>query len=197
MRILVVGSYYDSWLPKLKPVEEMVGRCADYEVVSDLDLKPGYDISRFDGLVLSGSPQLLSKNELHAPYRSFLKQVEIPTLGICYGHQIIAHAFGARVFHGGEFIEGLFPVDVLYPEPLFTGMGASFSGWESHREHVDLNDLERCGFRLLADSATCKVEAIRHVSLPLFGVQSHIERSGDDGDRIMANFCRFVGEYRR
>jgi GMP synthase (glutamine-hydrolysing) len=196
MRTLIVNSYHADWTPKVEPVEEMVGECTEYEVVSDVELAPGFDLAGFGAVVLTGSPNLISKNEYLPKYLQFLRELRLPTLGICYGHQMLAHAFGVHVFDGGKFLEGNDTVRVLVDEPLFHGLGGEIIAMESHREHVRLADLDRAGFELLANSATCDVEAIRHIERPLFGVQFHIERSGEIGRAIMANFCRFAKDYK-
>jgi len=196
MKTLIVNSYHDTWTPKVEPVQEMVGACTEYEVVSDIELAPGFDLTGFGAVVLTGSPNLISKNEYLPKYLHFLRELKLPTLGICYGHQMLAHALGAPVFDGGKFIEGNYPVRILVGEPLFHDLGSEIIAMESHREHVRLDDLDRAGFELLANSVTCEVEAIRHIERPLFGVQFHIERSGEIGRAIMANFCRYAYNYK-
>lgn len=195
MRTLIVKSYHREWEPKIEAVEELVRAFSGYEVVSDVDLAPGFDLAGFRAVVLSGSPNLISKSEYLPRYMEFLRQLRRPTLGICYGHQMLARTFGARVLAGPRMIEGYDTVRVLEAAPLFLGMPEEIIAMESHREFVVLRDLDRTGFQLLANSSTCDVEAIRHLSRPLFGVQFHIERSGEIGRQVMSNFMAFAAEY--
>jgi GMP synthase (glutamine-hydrolysing) len=177
MRTLIVSSYHGDWTPKAEPVREMVHEFSDCDMVLDTRVSPDTDLKGYDAVVLTGSPNLVSRSQLELPFLQFLRRLDLPTLGICYGHQMLAHAFGARVFEGARFIEGYDTVRVLEPEPLFHGLDEEIVVMESHREHVDFDDLDRTGFELLANSTTCDVEAIRHIERPLFGVQFHIERS--------------------
>lgn len=192
MKTLIVTSYHADWTPKIEPVQALVAEFGEHEVASDVDLGPGYDLSGFGALVLSGSPNLISKNEYLPRYVEFLHRLRLPTLGICYGHQLLAKAFGARVLAGPRFLEGYDTVRILEPDTLFEGLPEEVIMMESHREYVLPEDLAQAGFELLADSTTCGVEAIRHIEHPLFGVQFHIERSGDVGRRVMANFQRYA-----
>lgn len=194
MKTLIVSSYHNSRATKIGPVEEMVRQFSEYQTVSEDVVAPGYNLAGFDALVLSGSPKLISKNEYLPQYVEFLRQVELPVMGICYGHQLLAVAHGVRVVRGDRFIEGFFPVRVLESEPLFRGMPDELRVMESHREHVVQEDLASGGLRLLADSSTSAVEAIRHKSKPLFGLQFHLERSEETGRKVMGNFFQFVRE---
>jgi GMP synthase (glutamine-hydrolysing) len=196
VKTLIISSYHASWAPKIGPVAEMVGSFSEYEVVSDADLTPGHDLAGYGALVLSGSPNLISKEEYLPHYVEFLRRVELPVLGICYGHQLLAVAHGARVVNGPRFIEGYDTIRILEPEPLFHGLPEEIVVMESHREHVVQDDLVRSGFRLLANSSTSDVEAMRHVKKPLFGLQFHLERSGEIGRQVMENFFKFVRGFR-
>lgn len=195
MKTLIISSYHESWAPKIGPVEEMVAVFSESATVSEDVIAPGYDLAGFDALVLSGSPKLISAGQYLAPYVEFLRQVSLPVLGICYGHQLLAVAHGVHVVRGDRFIEGLCPVQVLSSEPLFRGMAQEIQVMESHREHVVQEDLERAGFVLLADSSTSKVEAMCHNERPLFGLQFHLERSEETGRQVMKNFFQFVHEH--
>jgi GMP synthase (glutamine-hydrolysing) len=194
MRTLIVTSYRGEWAPKIGPVAEMVNLFSESDVVSDTDLSPEYDLARYQAVVLSGSPNLISKGQYLSGLVDFLRREALPTLGICYGHQMLAVAHGARVIDGGKFLEGMDKVRVLVPEPLFIGLPQEIVVMESHREHVVLEDLAHTGFNVLANSRTSDVEAMRHKIKPLFGLQFHLERSGDVGRQVMENFFTFAKE---
>jgi GMP synthase (glutamine-hydrolysing) len=196
MKTLIVNSYHGNWAQKIRPVQDMVSLSCEYEVANDLDIAPDYDLESFNAVVLSGSPNLISRNEYLPRYVEFLRQLRRPTLGICYGHQLLAHAFGARVIDGAKMLEGYGTIRVLEEAPLFRDMPDEIALLESHREYVAAEDLAQSGFDLMASSATCAVEAMHHTERPLFGVQFHLERSGPNGEQIMSNFFRFARDYK-
>lgn len=116
---------------------------------------------------------------------------ELPVLGICLGHQILAHAFDGQVTlaHPTQGEEG--PVDIHLgaagaTDTLFAGLPTTFRAAESHHDVVV--SLPPAG-QLLASSDTCPIQAFRLGSA--VGVQFHPEVSpatmgrwsaGDGGD---------------
>lgn len=97
----------------------------------------------------------------------------IPTLGLCFGHQLIAHLFGASIgyaFSDQHKETGLRQVH-LDPCRLW-GPARTGSLVVSHRECV--LDLP-ADFKTLASSPVVQFEAIEHKHLPIWGFQSHPE----------------------
>jgi GMP synthase-like glutamine amidotransferase len=90
-----------------------------------------------------------------------------PVLGICAGMQAIATAFGGRLVAGSEI--GMTGVRVTGEDPLFSGK-AAFEAYELHTYGVRIPP----SFEVLAESAGC-IQAIRHRSLPIYGVMFHPE----------------------
>jgi len=149
------------------------------ELVGFHEVRPGFEVGPdVEAIILSGSEACLSRPEdrpFFTGLASFLREVDLPVLGICFGHQLIAHAFGAPVVDMGRVVEG--PEEVVVEEPDII-----FSSWdrgdkilvaESHRDMVaQLPE----GFELLAKSASCPIEAMRHALRPIYGVQFHPER---------------------
>lgn len=78
-------------------------------------------------------------------------------------------------------------------DPLFAGLGESVMVEQRH--FWELKTVP-AGFRRLATSEACPIQAIRHTSRPLYGVQFHPERYTElhpDGRTILANFFRLAG----
>ena len=153
------------------------------ELLPDLDLNP------FSGLVISGAPILLTEVD-PAPYLnrfSFLKSYQKPVLGICFGHQVMGMLHGAEMSRCPEDRDWQ-SIDCISPNPLWEGISNPVQMREDHCEVIDLPT----GFRHLARSEVSENEAMQHVQNPWFGVQFHPEVSGPAGEKLIANFCRFL-----
>ena len=148
----------------------------------------------FDSYILSGGPSSAPDLPKSQPHR-LLKEVwenksQKPILGICMGHQLMAHVLGGEVGKGSSAEYGVGEIIVDEPDTLLEGMPLKFEAWVSHFDEVKKMP---SGFRSLAHSDTCKVEAMVHEKLPLFGVQFHPEVwHTQNGEHILENFCKVV-----
>jgi GMP synthase (glutamine-hydrolysing) len=112
----------------------------------------------------------------------------IPLLGICYGHQMIAYIWGAKVAKGASAEYGLSQITIDDEDSLFKGVPKTFRAWVSHFDEA--KELPK-GFVKLAHSETCGIEAMRHKTLPVFSVQFHPEVwHTEHGERILENFLK-------
>jgi GMP synthase (glutamine-hydrolysing) len=148
------------------------------------------DFEKIGAVVISGSPILLTK-EPHAPFLErikYLKTGKIPTLGICFGHQLLGLLFGAQIFKGGE-VRTNTPIQIIDSNSnLFKGFGKEELFSEDHTEGISLPR----DFELLASSMLYKVEAMKHPTLPIYGVQFHPETSGENGKKLFSNFLKAI-----
>ncbi len=143
------------------------------------------------GLILSGGPtSVYSDSESLGDYMGFL-DCGLPVLGICLGHQLMAHALGGVVKQGDSGEYAAVDIRVLVPGDLFNGLDDTLTVWMSHRDEVVEVPED---FISLAESDVCSVEAMKHVSKPLYGVQFHPEvEHTPKGSDILKNFigvCR-------
>jgi GMP synthase (glutamine-hydrolysing) len=112
--------------------------------VLDPRREPLPDARRFSGIVLTGSHAMVTQrqpwSELTAEWLPSAVAAEVPLLGICYGHQLIAHAFGGEVGlkpAGKEF--GTVPIHLeqaAHGDLLFDGLPPVFSAHTSHSQFV-------------------------------------------------------------
>ncbi|MDZ7849336.1 MAG: GMP synthase subunit A [Halodesulfurarchaeum sp.] len=135
-----------------------------------------------DGLVLSGGPSI-DETGNSAAYL----ELDIPVLGICLGHQLIARELGGEVGEGDY--GGYADVEVTIldeTDPLVGSLAPSIRTWASHADEV----LEvPAGFTRTAESDVCGVEAMSDTDRDLYGVQWHPEVAHTEGgDELFANF---------
>ncbi len=144
---------------------------------------------RPSGLIIGGGPFLDESGNSLVLVEEFHR--ELPILGICLGHQLLAKAFGGEVREAlvGEYADARIIVDD--EDDILRGMGKGFTAWVSHKDEVTaLPD----DFKTLAHSETCEIEAMRHVGLPIFGVQFHPEvEHTPRGPVLFRNFLELCG----
>ncbi|SRR6266567_583562 len=129
-----------------------------------------------DGLVMGGGPQRVrALEELTgelADAAGLIKKVDIPLLCICVTHQLLATAYGGETVSAKNPEFGPVEVSVIDEGGILQGMKPSFTAWESHNDEVARPPGD---FRVLASSASCAVQAMRHEKLEVYGVQFHPE----------------------
>lgn len=111
----------------------------------------------------------------------------IPLLGICLGHQCIAHYFGARIIGAGEIFHGRTSIIEHHSNGLFKDIPNHFKATRYHSLAVAPESLPQC---LRVDAWTSKlIMAISHRSYPVFGVQFHPEAIlSEHGLALLNNF---------
>jgi GMP synthase (glutamine-hydrolysing) len=107
--------------------------------------------------------------------RQFVRQLvdrEIPTLGVCFGHQLVNDALGGRVEHRGLTAR---LVDAeLDDDPLFAGVSPTIP--MVHGDHVvETGD----GMEPIASADYYPLLATRHAAAPVWTTQYHPEFTAD------------------
>ncbi|MFW5905563.1 MAG: GMP synthase subunit A [archaeon] len=135
-----------------------------------------------DGLVLSGGPSM-DETGNSADYLD----LDIPVLGICLGHQLIAAELGGTVGEGEYGGYADVTVRILdEDDPLVGSLAPSVRTWASHGDEVvEIPP----GFALTAESDVCGVEAMSDTDRDLYGIQWHPEVAHTErGEEVFANF---------
>lgn len=139
-------------------------------------------------IVISGNPALIRDTGTSFLVDfEMLRDLTLPILGICFGHQVIGMLYGSEVTLGKED-RGPRQLEFLQDHPLFDGLSTDDVFQEDHTEEVALPE----HFIHLASSSHCFNEAMMHRELPVYGVQFHPESSGDAGRQLLQNFLSLV-----
>ncbi|MFM7250644.1 MAG: glutamine-hydrolyzing GMP synthase [Planctomycetaceae bacterium] len=141
------------------------------------------------GIILSGGPS--SVYEAGAPRCDpALFNLGIPVLGICYGMQLACDILGGRVGRATAREYGRASCSVQTTDPLFDGVPGTTDVWMSHGDQVNAVASD---FVPLASTHTCPLAAVRHATLPVYGLQFHPEVTHTPaGGRMLGNFLREV-----
>jgi len=128
------------------PAERNLTRSLDAETrvykVSDGQFPPVPTGSsrRYDGVVISGSQtSVYDDREWIHDLTSWVREVhraDVPTLGICWGHQFLAQSLGGRVADMGDHELGYRTVRRRGEDPLFADISASFTAFQTHSDRV-------------------------------------------------------------
>ena len=141
------------------------------------------------GIILSGGPA--SVYEANAPKCDpEIFRLGIPVLGICYGMQLACQALGGKVASAPAREFGRAQFHVTAKGDLFAGVPDDAEVWMSHGDQVTgVSD----DFVPLAATATCPIAAVKHRSLPIYGLQFHPEVTHTPhGTTMLANFVKQV-----
>jgi GMP synthase-like glutamine amidotransferase len=102
-----------------------------------------------------------------------LKNPGRPTLGFCAGHQFLQMAQGSICAHrSGE--QGYQTANIFADDEIFNGCPNPYTAWAAHSYSiVDIPDY----YQNFATTRTCYVTFVKHVTMPLYGTQLHIENT--------------------
>jgi len=142
-----------------------------------------------DALVLSGGAARIEWESLKlGKCTDYLDNFEGPILGVCLGLHLMALHYGGKVgSSNAEF--GLARLRVLEEDDLFKGLPKEFMVWESHNDEVK----EVPNFAILAMSENCRIQAVKHMKKPFYGVQFHPEvNDTEHGSQILSNFVSVI-----
>ena len=113
---------------------------------------------------------------------------KMPILGVCLGHQSIAHAFGGRVVRAASLMHGKTSPIHHDGRGLFKDLSNPFDATRYHSLIVERESLPEC-LRVTAWTKEQEIMGMEHVELPLWGVQFHPESIlSVEGKKLLKNF---------
>jgi anthranilate synthase/aminodeoxychorismate synthase-like glutamine amidotransferase len=191
-RVLVIDSY-DSFVYNLVQyvgelgAQPVVHRNDDLDVAGALALEP-------DGVLLSPGPgRPEDAGILPAVVPEFADR-GIPVLGVCLGHQAIAHAYGARIVGAVELMHGKTSTIDHDGHGVFTGLPVPLTATRYHSLTVAPDSVPDC-LEVTATTRDGTIMGLRHREHAVEGVQFHPESvltaAGHD---LLANFLSRLGE---
>ncbi|HCW04401.1 MAG TPA: GMP synthase (glutamine-hydrolyzing) [Clostridium sp.] len=148
------------------------------------------------GIIFTGGPKSVS--EEGAPtVDSKIFELNIPILGICFGHQLIAHLLGGEVKSSDRREYGKTDVNLAEDSALFKGMEGKKQCWMSHTYYVSKVPE---GFTVTASSEECPTAAMSNRERNIYGVQFHpeVEHTPFGKDMLknfLFNICDLKGDW--
>ena len=163
-------------------------RIRDFSVYSEL---VPYDISLEElkklnpkGIIFSGGPSSVYDSKAPTPTKKIF-QLQIPILGICYGHQIIVNNFGGKVKRvNKEYGSAVLTIDDN--SDIFSGVGDSIRAWMSHGDEAKVVP---DNFEIIGHTENARAAAISNKQKDVYGIQFHPEVvHTENGNEILKNF---------
>jgi GMP synthase-like glutamine amidotransferase len=152
-------------------------------------------LARAMAVILSGSTAAWSSRdavELGA-LGDAVRAAERPTLGICGGMQLLARFAGGTIEVGSSVEHGFLPIRVTDPSDLLCDLPESPIVFHDHTDQIGVLPE---GFRVLASSDACAVQAIADPGRRWWGTQFHPEEWTAEhpaGDQVLRNFLSLAG----
>ena len=144
------------------------------------------------GVIMSGGPS--SVYEENVPeFNEEILSLDLPILGLCYGHQLMAKCYGGKVGKAdvGEFGFAELHLNGAVKSPIFEGIEPAQQVWMSHQDGV-LTPGD--GFEVVGSTKDCPYAALQNLNKKRFSLQCHCEvKDTPCGNQIFENFARFCG----
>lgn len=156
---------------------------------------PSTDLSAFEdcmGIVFSGGPASVYDEKV-PEFNSEILNLDIPILGLCYGHYIVQLGYKGKVGKAdvGEFGFATLNLNPEVQSPLFKGIEPSQQVWMSHQDGV-LQMGE--GFEVVGSTKDCPFAATQNLAKKRFSLQCHCEvKDTPCGNQIFQNFADYCG----
>ncbi|MBR3228403.1 MAG: glutamine-hydrolyzing GMP synthase, partial [Erysipelotrichaceae bacterium] len=179
--VLDFGGQYDQLIARRVRSENVYARICNYDMITIEEIiREGYK-----GIIFTGGPKSVYADD--APlYDRKIFELGIPVLGICYGHQLMAHLLKGKIVpsqSGSEY--GKTEVTVS-SSILFKEMPERSICWMSHTDYV--KEIPE-GFSVIAKTDKCSCAAMVDEERRLYGVQFHPEVSHTEyGQQVIRNF---------
>jgi len=184
--ILILDSYLDEIGAWRNFVDLIPGRA--HRAVRVAREKPPRNLVGFAGMLLTGSAASAVDGEpwLDRVYDLIRDAHErsLPTLGICFGHQLIPHAlFGEHAVRRSPTSElGWLEIRITADNPLVAGVPKRFPCFVSHFDEVTpgLPELD-----VFASSERCPVQGYQVRGAPIWGLQFHPEMPLEESTNLV------------
>lgn len=138
------------------------------------------------GVILSGSPASVRDEDAPKPDLSQIKG-KLPLLGVCYGAQYLAYAYGGEVEGAPSREYGRAMLSVVAPEdPLVHGLPSPTQVWMSHGDSITSVP---ANYEVIGSTEDVKYAAYHIGGEMTWGIQFHPEVfHSTDGPKLLSNF---------
>ena len=189
-RILVIDNY-DSFVFNLVQYLQQLG--AECTVVRNDEVEAS-EASKYDGVLISPGPGTPDKAGISIAMINYCAEHSIPLFGVCLGHQAIGEAFGATVSRAPELLHGKTSQVIHNGSGVLANLPSPFTATRYHSLAVE-RDTVPAVLEVTGATDSGVVMSMRHISLPIEGVQFHPESVlTEHGHQMLANWLVRCGD---
>ncbi len=189
-RILVIDNY-DSFVFNLVQYLQQLG--AECTVVRNDEVEAS-EAGKYDGVLISPGPGTPDKAGVSIAMINYCADKSIPLFGVCLGHQAIGEAFGATVSRAPELLHGKTSQVIHNGAGVLANLPSPFTATRYHSLAVE-RDTVPAVLEITGSTESGVVMSMRHVTLPIEGVQFHPESVlTEHGHQMLANWLVKCGD---
>lgn len=191
--VLDFGGQYNQLIARRVRSLNVYAEIRNYNNISVSEIKE----NDYKGIIFTGGP-----NSVYDPtsphYSPDILSLNIPILGICYGHQLLAYMSGGIIESANNNSEYGKTTVINKHGTLFDGIPEESTVWMSHTDYV--REVPE-GFKVTAYTKACPCAAMEDSERKLFGVQFHPEVTHTVyGTKLLSNFvfnvCGCKGDWK-
>lgn len=169
-------------------------RGAEPTVILNNESFDSVNLDDFDCIIISPGPGTPACDSDVGISKKIIMEAKVPLLGVCLGHQCLAHLYGMEIIHATKPMHGRMTVINHNNQNIFKGLPAELAVVRYHSLVIKEVNVP---FVISAWDQDGIVHGIQHEHLPLYGVQFHPESiCTQAGKDILQNFYDIAVAYK-
>ena len=179
--VLDFGGQYNQLIARRVRSEHVYAEIKSYDAITVADIKA----ADYKGIIFTGGPNSVF-DESSPHFDPAVLSLNIPVLGICYGHQLMAYMAGGEIASAMNNSE--YGRSEVYAKKclIFEDVPEKSIFWMSHTDYVKRVP---AGFEITAYTDNCPCAAMADEEKKLYGVQFHPEVTHSEyGQTVLKNF---------
>lgn len=173
-------------------LEDLVDQYIDYKTIAIFDFEINQIPEDTKGIIITNAQVSVHESNTDN-YQEKIKpifELDIPVLGIGFGHHLLGLCFDALPAYQ-PYTNELTDIGIIEDTSIFDKLPQDIGLMEDHAGTISIPP----SFKLLASSDRSINEAMRHNEKPFYGIQFIPELSGNYGAIVIENFVNISMKY--